>query len=208
MEKLPEKQQKILEFIRAQHELTGMYPSVREIASHMNFKSTNTVDYHIRKMETAGVLERGGRRARSFSNLTKTKSSVSQGRRRDGIPLIGRVAAGEPILAEQHFEDFLTLPGFFRASDETFALEVQGDSMMKVGIFNGDMVIVRHQPQVSNGEIGVAIINGEATVKRIYDEKTRWKLVPENDSMEPFYAEKGDDEFAIAGKVIGVIRKM
>lgn len=207
MEKLPEKQRKILEFIRTQHELTGMYPSVREIASHMNFKSTNTVDYHIRKMESAGVLERGGRRARSFSNLP-AKSPAATGKTNGGIPLVGRVAAGEPILAEEHLEDYITLPNLFRTNEETFALNVQGDSMINCGILDGDMVIVRHQANVSNGEIAVAVINGEATVKRIYDEKQRWKLVPENDSMEPFFVEKGDEDFSIAGKVIGVIRKM
>lgn len=228
MARLPEKQQKILDFIRTQHAETGVFPSVREIAAYMDFKSTNTVDYHLRRMEAIGAIERGGRRARSFAGIgSKTGPgsgaaavsgarnraggnymSASSGRGEPGIPLLGRVAAGQPILAEQHFDDMVNFSSLFHCDDETFALKVQGDSMMEVGIMDGDLVIVKHQPSVANGEIGVALVNGEATVKRIYDEGKVWRLHPENQTMDPIYVEKGMEDFSVAGKVVGVIRKM
>ncbi len=226
MARLPEKQQKILDFIRTQHAETGVFPSVREIAAHMDFKSTNTVDYHLRRMEATGAIERGGRRARSFMGLgTNTAVSdtglagaasrsranylaASSLRSEPGIPLLGRVAAGQPILAEQHFDDMVNFSSLFQCDDETFALKVQGDSMMEAGIMDGDLVVVKHQPSVANGEIGVALVNGEATVKRIYDEGSKWRLHPENQTMEPIYVKKGIEDFSVAGKVVGVIRKM
>jgi len=217
MARLPDKQQKILDFIRTQHSDTGVFPSVREIAAHMDFKSTNTVDYHLRRMEANGVIERGGRRARSFAGLAdrstqgafrKSNLPMSSSRFQGGIPLIGRVAAGEPILAEQHFDEMLNFQSLFNSDDQTFALKVQGDSMIEAGIMDGDMVIVKHQPSVSNGEIGVAMVNGEATVKRIYDEGETWRLEPENPEMEPIKVQKGVEEFAVAGKVVGVVRRM
>lgn len=215
MAKLPEKQQRILDFIRAQHAETGVFPSVREIAAHMDFKSTNTVDYHLRRMEANGVIERGGRRARSFTGFTDNQSMgrvvqhpSSVPARPQGIPLIGRVAAGQPILAEEHYEDVLNFGTLFRCDDQTYALRVQGDSMIDAGIQDGDLVIVRYQPNVSNGEIGVAIIEGEATVKRIYDEGKCWRLQPENETMKPIQVKKGLQDFSVAGKVIGVIRQM
>ncbi len=222
MARLPEKQQKILDFIRSQHSDTGVFPSVREIAAHMDFKSTNTVDYHLRRMEAGGVIERGGRRARSFSgfadktgtnSLQKTRGNFMSDlphtrQQQPGIPLLGRVAAGEPILAEQHFDDMVNFSSLFHCDDQTFALRVQGDSMMDAGIMNGDLVIVKHQPSVANGEIGVALINGEATVKRIYDEGDFWRLQPENSTMEPISVQKGTADFSMAGKVVGVIRQI
>jgi len=212
-EKLPEKQRKILDFIRAQHASTGVYPSVREIAAHMDFKSTNTVDYHLRRLEATGALERGGRRARSFVNVgpgaekPMRRSSNAAHARGGGIPILGRVAAGAPILAEQHYDGMVNFSNYFHCDDQTFALRVQGDSMVDAGIQDGDLVIVRHQPKVDNGEIGVALVEGEATVKRIYDEGGQWRLQPENTTMKPMYVKKTED-FSIAGRVVGVVRKM
>jgi len=223
MAKLPEKQQKILDFIRSQHAETGVFPSVREIAAHMDFKSTNTVDYHLRRMEATGVIERGSRRARSFAGLAQRPGAGGSGAAgraafagrsnharaaESGVPLLGRVAAGEPILAEQHIDDTVNFSSYFHCDDQTFALRVQGDSMMDAGIMSGDLVIVKHQSNVANGEIGVAVIDGEATVKRIYDEGDKWRLQPENSSMEPILVTKGNAEFSLAGKVVGVVRKL
>lgn len=228
MTALPEKQQKILDFIKSQHADTGVFPSVREIAAHMDFKSTNTVDYHLRRMEAGGVIERGGRRARSFAGFaaprgnTAVRKSVTSSKSHEGaraalgyghshnasIPLLGRVAAGEPILAEQHADDMVNFSNLFRCDDQTFALRVQGDSMMDAGIMDGDLVIVKQQGNVSNGEIGVAVINGEATVKRIYDEGTKWRLQPENSTMTAMIIAKGSAEFSVAGKVVGVVRQI
>jgi repressor LexA len=210
-QKMPDKQKKILEFIRTQHAATGVYPSVREIAAHMDFKSTNTVDYHLRRMEAVGALERGGRRARSFSvsGPDRSQSRARAGNAdRGGIPLLGRVAAGEPILAEQHYEGTVNFSNLFHCDDQTFALKVQGDSMVDAGIVDGDLVIVRHQRDVANGEIGVAVVGNEATVKRIYDEGDKWRLQPENATMKPMIYKKAETEFCIAGKVVGVVRKV
>ncbi len=217
MARLPEKQQKILDFIRQEHAETGVFPSVREIAAHMDFKSTNTVDYHLRRMEASGAIERGGRRARSFTGLgEKAATPAKRGtfaasprqQQAPGIPLLGRVAAGQPILAEQHFDDTVNFTSMFQCDDQTFALRVQGDSMVEAGIMDGDLVIVRHQPEIANGEIGVALIDGEATVKRIYDEGSAWRLQPENSTMKPICVEKGMADFSMAGKVVGVIRQL
>ncbi len=211
-EKLPEKQKKILDFIRSQHASTGVYPSVREIAAHMDFKSTNTVDYHLRRLESTGALERGGRRARSFVNVgvssEKPARRSSASADRGGIPILGRVAAGAPILAEQHYDGMVNFSNYFHCDDQTFALRVQGESMIEAGIQDGDLVIVRHQSGVDNGEIGVALVDGEATVKRIYDEGEAWRLQPENPTMQPMFVEKTQQEFSIAGRVVGVVRKI
>lgn len=211
-EKLPEKQKKILDFIRAQHASTGVYPSVREIAAHMEFKSTNTVDYHLRRLEQTGVLERGGRRARSFVNVglaaEKPARRTTNSSERGGIPIIGRVAAGAPILAEQHYDGMVNFSNYFHCDEQTFALRVQGESMIEAGIQDGDLVIVRHQAAIDNGEIGVAVIDGEATVKRIYDEGKLWRLQPENSTMQPMFVDKTQQDFSVAGRVVGVVRKI
>jgi repressor LexA len=215
-------QRRILEFIQAEHEREGVFPSIREIANHMNFGSTNTVDYHLRKMEAAGVISRPGRKARSYFMGTGPRATMlrrtatpkaartrrASGNRPRGIPLIGRVAAGEPILAEQNLEEYVELESWFRTDDESFALRVRGDSMIDAGIEDGDLVIVRSQGRVDNGQIAVAILDDEATVKRIYDEGDRWRLQPENPNLEPRFVPKSDASFRIAGKVVGVVRRI
>jgi repressor LexA len=214
---LTDKQQQILDFILAAHEAGGVFPSVREIMAHMGFASTNTVDYHLRKLDAAGVIERRGRLARSFylpegspaatpARRSSRRASVSS--RQTGIPLVGRVAAGEPILAEDNFEGLLDFQDIFATDAETFALRVQGESMINAGIHDGDMVIVRAGAKVENGGIGVAVIGDEATVKRIFSEKAHWRLQPENAAMQPRLVAKNDKTFRLAGKVIGVVRKM
>jgi len=210
---LTDKQTQMLDFIRAEHERTGVYPSVREIMAHMGFRSTNTVDYHVRRLEQSGMLARNGRLARNF----RLADEAPRPRRRPraiarpteaGIPVIGRVAAGEPVLAEQNHEGSINFRSYFHCDERTFALRVQGDSMVDAGIVDGDLVIVRAQAQVENGEIGVAVIGDEATVKRIYDERAHWRLQPENATMKPILVKKGEKLFRIAGKVIGVIRRI
>jgi repressor LexA len=213
MKKLTETQEKLLAFIRSRHARTGIYPSVREIGKHMNFKSTNTVDYHLRRLTKAGVLVRRGHQARSFIiKGAKAAAAAAAGAARraedKGVPLLGRVAAGEPILAEQNFDGLVNFRNYFHCDDQTFALKVNGDSMIDAGIVDGDIVIVRQQARVENGEIGVAIVGDDATVKRIYEEGPNWRLQPENPAMKPIRVKKGEKLFRIAGKVIGVIRKI
>jgi repressor LexA len=202
MHNLPDKQREILDFIRTKHDNTGVFPSVREIAAHMNFKSTNTVDYHLRRLEQSGAIGRGGRLARSFI-LTDSPAKCER-----GIPIVGQVAAGQPVFAEQNFSGLVNFRGYFHCDEQTYALRVQGESMIDAGIFDGDVVIVHQQGDIQNGEIAVAMVGDEATVKRIYDEGERWRLQPENKTMQPIYVEKQQKHFNIAGKVVGVIRKI
>jgi len=205
-----DKELAILEFIRRRHAETGVYPSVREIAQEMGFRSTNTVDYYLRKLEWTGLLERGTRQARTFALKTPLprRRRTARAAATAGIPLLGRVAAGQPILAQQNFDGSVTLEGFFPAGEGTFALRVRGDSMIEAGIMDGDLVIVRQQPRVDQGEIAVAIIGDEATVKRIYDDGDQWRLQPENPALEPIRIPKTDANFAVAGKVVGVMRRL
>ena len=219
---LTDKQQQILDFILAAHETGGVFPSIREIMAHMGFASTNTVDYHLRKLDAAGVIERRGRLARNFhlpagspaaprgATTVRRSSSTRVGKATQpaGIPLVGRVAAGEPILAEENFEGHLDFQDIFSTDAETFALRVQGESMIGVGIRDGDLVIVRAGAAVENGGIGVAVIGDEATVKRIFSEKNHWRLQPENPAMKARLVPKNEKSFRLAGKVIGVVRKM
>ncbi len=213
-QQLPDKQKKILDFIRSQHVRTGVFPSVREIAAYMEFKSTNTVDYHLRRLVESGSLQRGGRRARSFvvtgMPLGGGESSRSGSAQRvpDGVPILGRVAAGAPIVADQNFDGMVNFKAFFHCDDQTFALRVRGDSMIEAGIVDGDLVIVRSQGEVSNGEIAVALLNDEATVKRLFDEGSHWRLQPENAALDPMLVPKEETQFRVAGKVIGVVRKI
>jgi repressor LexA len=216
MAEITDTQRRVLDFIRREHERCGIFPTVREIMAHMGFRSTNTVDYHVRKLELAGAIERRGRLARTFRLLgdgppgTGRGSRSARGQRpgEAGIPIVGRVAAGEPILAEQNHDGSVNFRQYFHCDESTFALRVQGESMVDAGIMDGDLVIVRAQASVANGEIGVAVIGDEATVKRIYDEKSQWRLQPENTAMKPITVKKGDGLFRIAGKVIGVIRRI
>lgn len=209
MAELSSTQKEILEFICARHARTGVYPSVREIGEHMGFKSTNTVDYHLRRLEAAGAIER--------SRAARTYVIRQSGRRRNariahgdpaGIPILGRVAAGEPILAEQNVDGMVNFRSYFHCDERTFALRVKGDSMIEAGIVDGDLVIVRQQLSVENGEIGVAIVGDEATVKRVYDEGAVWRLEPENRAMQAIVVRKSENQFRVAGKVIGVIRRI
>lgn len=213
MREMTTKQREILKFIEDNHSDTGVFPSVREIAAHMKFKSTNTVDYYLRQLQEAGHLSRGTRQARTFAipsspTSRRRAAQAAQAARPQGIPILGRVAAGEPILAEQNFDGMLEFGTMFRTGEDTFALRVAGDSMINAGIHDGDLVIVKYEGRVNRGEIGVAIVNDEATVKRIYDDGKVWRLEPENDAMKPIIVPKSDAAFTVAGKVVGVIRQL
>jgi repressor LexA len=129
-------------------------------------------------------------------------------RRDRGKPILGRIAAGKPILAEENFQGLLNLNTLFGRDMDLFVLRVEGDSMTKTGIFPGDFVIVKHQAKIGQGEIGVVYIDDEATVKRIFLEEGRLRLQPENDAMDPVFIHQDDDRLRIGGKVIGVVRKM
>ena len=193
-----ENQKKILDFIRREIEEKGYPPSVREICAAVGLKSTSTVHAHLNNLEKKGLIRRDSTKPRALEVLD---NSVPRGR---SVPLVGKVTAGLPILATQNIEDYLTLPQSMLGHDELFCLRVQGESMIGAGIFDGDILVVRRQETIENGEIAVAMIDDEATVKRIFYEDGRVRLQPENPTMEPFYA----DEVAILGKVTDLFRHM
>ncbi|MCD6308569.1 MAG: repressor LexA [Candidatus Latescibacteria bacterium] len=195
---LTERQASILNFIKDFAREHGYPPTIPEIQAEFGIKSPNGVNNHIKALTRKGYIKRDSSRARALDIIG----------RRDGIPILGRIAAGAPILAEENLEDHFTLEDMYRASDDVFILRVQGNSMINAGIYSGDYVLVRLQQSIEQGEIGVAIIDNEATVKRIYSDGNLVKLVPENDSMEPLTVMQTDPNFRIGGKVIGVIRRM
>ena len=195
---LTDRQAEILGFIKDFAHDHGYPPTIPEIQKEFGIKSPNGVNNHIKALTRKGYIKRDSSRARAL-DIKGIRS---------GIPVLGRIAAGSPILAEENLEDHFTINDMYRASDEVFMLRVQGTSMINAGILDGDMVIVRLQQNVEQGEIGVAIIDNESTVKRIYTDGNIIKLVPENDSMKPITVMQTDPNFRIGGKVIGVIRKL
>ena len=192
-----ENQSKILEFIRQEIEEKGYPPSVREICAAVGLKSTSTVHAHLNNLEKKGLIRRDSTKPRALELLD---NSVSRGR---SVPLVGKVTAGLPITAIENIEDYLTLPQGMLGHDELFCLRVEGESMIEMGILDGDIIVVRQQENAENGEVVVAMIDDEATVKRIYFEPTRIRLQPENSHMEPIYT----DHVQVLGKVVALFRQ-
>lgn len=193
-----EKKMQILDFIRREIDDKGYPPSVREICLAVGLKSTSTVHAHLNRLEEEGYIRRDATKPRA---LELTDTATVRGR---SVPLVGRVTAGMPILAQQNIEEYYMLPQNLVGGDEVFILSVQGESMIKAGILDGDFVIVRRQSHAENGDIVVAMIDDEATVKRIFYEKTRVRLQPENSAMQPIYAR----EVTVLGRVIALFRQM
>jgi repressor LexA len=194
------RQRQILDFISRWVEEQGFPPTLQEIADRFRFASVNAVRDHLGALERKGYLRR---RAGASRSLTLEPAA----RPPRGQPLVGTVPAGTPVMAEENFEGYLDLNEYFGRGDGTFLLRVRGESMVGAGIHDGDLVVVRYQKEVARGEIGVVFLDGEATVKRIFPEKGGCRLQPENPSMEPVYIRRGEAEFTVAGKVIGVIRR-
>jgi len=198
---LTSRQRQILDFILAQIDSRGVPPTMREIGVQFGISSPNGVRDHLLALQRKGYLKRTPEKSRSLE--------VAEALRRDrGKPILGHIAAGKPILAEENFQGLLNLNTLFGRDAAIYALRVEGDSMINAGIFPGDFVIVKHQPEIEHGEIGVAYIDDEATVKRIFVEGDRLRLQPENDAMDPVVIARDDDRLRVGGKVIGVVRKM
>lgn len=198
--KISKKQLEILEYIKAQILERGFPPAVREICEAVNLKSTSSVHSHLETLEKNGYIKRDPTKPRAIEVLDDTFNLT----RREvvNVPLIGRVAAGEPILAQENIENYFPIPIEFMPNKQTFMLTVRGESMINAGILDGDMVLVEQTSIASNGEMVVALIDDGATVKRFYKEEGIYRLQPENDFMEPIIVE----EVLILGKVIGVFR--
>lgn len=196
-------QQKILAFIEEEIAQKGYPPSVREIGNAVGLKSTSTVHGHLRRLEARGLLRRENMKPRAMevrSGDPAYKPRAAEGMR--FVPIIGNVAAGSPILAEEYCEEQIPLPEVMMGEGTHYILRVHGDSMINAGIMDGDYVVVRQQNTANNGEIVVAMLEGSATVKRFYRENGRFRLQPENPAMPPIYTRAVD----IAGKVVSVYR--
>lgn len=192
-------QQRILDFIKSEIQQKGYPPSVREIANAVGLKSTSTVHGHLQRLEKRGLLHRDAMKPRAME-VVGDPNFVRSGT--TAVPVIGRVTAGLPILAEENLEDYVALPDVMLGDGEHFILLVRGDSMIEAGILDGDYIIVRRQQEANNGDIVVAMIDDSATVKRFYKENGHFRLQPENSTMEPIYA----DEVSVLGKVISLYR--
>ncbi|MDR1800957.1 MAG: transcriptional repressor LexA [Lachnospiraceae bacterium] len=198
--KLSLKQMEIFEFIKSQILEKGYPPAVREIGEAVNLKSTSSVHANLASLEKKGYIRRDPAKPRAIEILD---DSFNYSRREmANVPIVGRVAAGEPIFAEQNIESYFPIPMEFMPNTDSFMLRVKGDSMINAGIFDGDLVLVAQQNVASNGQKVVALLDDGATVKTFYKEEGIIRLQPENDSMAPIYAEN----VIILGKVIGVFR--
>ena len=196
-------QQKILDFIKSEIDLKGYPPSVREICSAVGLKSTSTVHAHLNHLEEQGLIRRDSTKPRALAVLD---GSHQRGR---SVPLVGRITAGQPVLAVENIEDYLVLPQNMLGRDDSFCLRVSGDSMIEAGILDGDIVVLRQQDTAENGDIVAAMVQseamdeGEATLKRIFYEDGRVRLQPENSAMEPIYA----DSVTVLGKLCALFRQ-
>lgn len=199
-------QDKILAYIQSEIQNRGYAPSVREIGEAVGLKSTSTVHGHLTRLEKKGLLHRDAMKPRAMGispaigHIDEPCDSVQI----CSLPIVGNVAAGQPILAEENVEDVIPLPAELVGEGEHFILRVRGDSMIQAGIFSDDYIVVRKQPQANNGEIVVALVDDEATVKRFYKENGHFRLQPENDAMEPIIV----SSVSILGKVVSLLRKM
>jgi repressor LexA len=199
---LTKRQKEIFDFIRKYAAKTGYPPTVREIGKAVGLHSSSTVHAHLANLEKLGLVRRDPSKPRAIELLfDKAKKTISPG---NGLPLVGQVAAGAPILAEENIEEYLEVPDVIGGEDGDYILQIRGESMRDAGILEGDYVIVRPSDDAANGEIVVALIGEEATVKRIYREKDHIRLQPENEEMEPILT----TEARVLGKVVGVFRKV
>ena len=199
---ISERQQTILEFIRETMASRGMPPTLREIGERCGIRSTNGVEKHLLALERSGYIDRVRGKSRGIAVIGGLQTASN-------VPLLGRVAAGVPVLSPENREGDVTVdPSLFdiKAAQPMFALGVRGDSMIEAHILDGDTVLVREQATARNGDIVVALVEGEATVKRFFLENDRIRLQPENRNMAPLYFDSGD--LRIIGKVIGVMRKL
>lgn len=201
MKGLTSREAAILAVIKKSIRQKGYPPAVREIGQIVGLSSSSTVHNYLKRLEEKGYLRRDPTKPRAIEILDEM---VGRSYEVTGVPILGRVAAGKPLLAVENREDVFPLPVDFTGEGEFFMLTVRGDSMIDAGILEGDMVLVRNQPDAVNGDIVVALLEDEATIKRFYREVSRIRLQPENKFMEPIYA----SEVKVLGKVVGLVRKI
>ncbi|MCI9298091.1 MAG: transcriptional repressor LexA [Lachnospiraceae bacterium] len=200
--KITTKQEEILNYMKEEILTKGYPPTVREICQAVHLKSTSSVHAHLATLEKLGLIERDPTKPRAIEICDDSFQMV----RKEivSLPVVGTVAAGQPLLAQQNIDSYFPVPAEFVPGGESFVLKVKGDSMINVGIFNGDRIFVKSCNTASNGDIIVALVDDSATVKTFYKEKDHIRLQPENDTMEPIIV----DDCTILGKVFGVFRML
>jgi repressor LexA len=198
---LTKRQKEIFDFIRRYASKYGYPPTVREIGKAVGLHSSSTVHAHLANLEKVGLLRRDPTKPRAIELLVDRAKRVVRG---SGVPLVGQVAAGAPILAEENIEEYIDVPSAIGGEEGDYILEVKGDSMKDAGILEGDYVVVREADDAANGEIVVALIEDEATVKRFFREKDRVRLQPANKAYKPIRTR----DARVLGKVVGVFRKV
>lgn len=200
--KISKKQEEILEYIKSELLSKGYPPAVREICEAVHLKSTSSVHSHLETLEKNGYIRRDPTKPRAIEIMDDTFNLT----RREvvNVPVIGRVAAGAPILAEENIENYFPIPMEFMPNEKTFLLSVKGESMINAGILDGDYVLIKQQSNAENGDMVVALVEDGATVKPFFKEEGVYRLQPENDFMDPIIVESVE----ILGKVIGVFRFM
>jgi len=202
MEKLSDKQQEILAYLKEYILKKNYPPSVREICEAVDLRSTSSVHAQLNNLEEKGYIRRDKEKSRTIEIIDEDFNPTR--RELTNVPMLGKVAAGLPLLAEENITDYFPIPVDYLPNAETFMLKVKGDSMINVGIFDGDDILVERVPTARNGEIVVALVDDGATVKRFYRENGHYRLQPENDMMDPIIV----DNVTVLGRVIGLFRMM
>ena len=197
---LTKRQQEIFDFIKRYSARHGYPPTVRDIGKAIGLTSSSTVHAHLANLEKLGALRRDPTKPRAMEILDKAKKAIAP----SGLPLVGRVAAGQPILAEENIEDYVDVPAVAGGEEGEYLLRVRGDSMKNAGILEGDYVVVHTTETARNGEIVVALLGEEATVKRFFKEKDHVRLQPENEALEPIRTR----DVQVLGRVVGVFRRV
>jgi len=200
---LTKRQQEIFEFIKRYSAKYGYPPTVRDIGKAVGLASSSTVHAHLANLERIGLLRRDPSKPRAIELFDRAAAGV-RGFVRPGLPLVGQVAAGRPVLAEENIEDYIQTPSFAGGDQGQYLLRVRGESMKEIGILEGDLVVVRPQDTATNGDIVVALVGEEATVKRFFQETDHIRLQPENESMEPIRSR----DVRVLGKVVGLMRSL
>jgi len=199
---LTKRQQEIFEFIKRYSAGHGYPPTVRDIGKAVGLASSSTVHAHLANLEKLGLLRRDPTKPRAIELLDRAVEQVKSIVRPEGLPLVGQVAAGSPVLAEENIEEYVAVPQLAGGDDGGYVLRVRGESMKNAGILPDDLVVVRRQETARDGEIVVALVGEEATVKRFFQEKDHIRLQPENETMEPIRSR----EVRVLGRVVGVLR--
>jgi repressor LexA len=200
---LTKRQQEIFDFIKRYSAKYGYPPTVRDIGKAVGLASSSTVHAHLANLEKIGLLRRDPTKPRAIELLDRAAAGV-RSLVRPGLPLVGQVAAGQPVLAEENIEDYVMTPELAGGEEGDYLLRVRGDSMMNIGILDGDLVVVKRQESANDGDVVVALVGEDATVKRYFKESDHVRLQPENDSMEPIRSR----EVRVLGRVVGLMRSL